>query len=420
MKSKKKIAIIAGIIALVVLSAGVIGAAAYNNMDSVKLKRQMDLGQRYLEELNYEQAIAAFQAVIEIDPMSTEAYLGMAEAYIGLEDTENAIAILRQGYEAAGQNEEIRQMLIDVCMQEAKNCTETEDYGKALEYYDFLLELDGGNEQVLSELEACLIQYLKILMDEGRYEEIRQLYEKYGEVVSADIFQEYLDAIEEIERIAAENQEFMQTVYDLMEAKDYDGLQALEETEELQAFLDRMEGEHFIYIPEDDGSATGTGAGIYRLSEDSCYFFYGQYEAGIRSGEGNTFNTNSFGGYSEFSGEWKDDAPNGEGTQMFQRYMGATGEGYQEIFSGNLVNGLFDGTMINTTVMSGITYDMSVNVTMGVPEDKTDELAAQLPYVVQTIPEGYYAYAYDNQNGNWYFSTIAEGDTMGVIGFRKE
>ena len=129
MKSKKKIAIIAGIIALVVLSAGVIGAAAYNNMDSVKLKRQMDLGQRYLEELNYEQAIAAFQAVIEIDPMSTEAYLGMAEAYIGLEDTENAIAILRQGYEAAGQNEEIRQMLIDVCMQEAKNCTETEDYG---------------------------------------------------------------------------------------------------------------------------------------------------------------------------------------------------------------------------------------------------------------------------------------------------
>ena len=195
MKSKKKIAIIAGIIALVVLSAGVIGAAAYNNMDSVKLKRQMDLGQRYLEELNYEQAIAAFQAVIEIDPMSTEAYLGMAEAYIGLEDTENAIAILRQGYEAAGQNEEIRQMLIDVCMQEAKNCTETEDYGKALEYYDFLLELDGGNEQVLSELEACLIQYLKILMDEGRYEEIRQLYEKYGEVVSADIFQEYLDEL---------------------------------------------------------------------------------------------------------------------------------------------------------------------------------------------------------------------------------
>ena len=51
MKSKKKIAIIAGIIALVVLSAGVIGAAAYNNMDSVKLKRQMDLGQRYLEFL---------------------------------------------------------------------------------------------------------------------------------------------------------------------------------------------------------------------------------------------------------------------------------------------------------------------------------------------------------------------------------
>lgn len=418
MKNNRKIVIVAGIMALAVLAAGIIGVAAYNNLDSVKLKRQMDLGQQYLAELDYEQAIVAFQAVIEIDPKSAEAYLGMAEAYIGLGDTENAIAVLRQGYEAADQNEEIRQVLIEVYIQEAKKCTETEDYLKALEYYDFLLELDGENEQVLLDLEECLIQYLGILMNEGRYEEIRQLYEKYGEVVSTDIFQEYLDAIEELERIEAENQEFMQTVYDLMEARDYDGLQALEETEELQAFLDRMEGEHFIYIPEDDSNATGTGAGIYRLSEGNCYFFYGQYEAGIRSGEGSTFNTNDFGGYTEFSGEWKEDMPNGEGTQFFQRYMGATGEGYQEIFSGNLVNGLFDGSITNRTIMSGTTYDMSVNVTMGIPEDKTAELTAQLPYISQAIPEGYYVYAYDNQNGNWYFSTIADGDRIGVIGFR--
>ena len=128
MKNNRKIVIVAGIMALAVLVAGIIGVAAYNNTDSVKLKRQMDLGLQYLAELDYEQAIVAFQAVIEIDPKSAEAYLGMAEAYIGLGDTENAIAVLRQGYEEADQNEEIRQALIEVYIQEAKNCTETEDY----------------------------------------------------------------------------------------------------------------------------------------------------------------------------------------------------------------------------------------------------------------------------------------------------
>lgn len=418
MKIGKKIAAATGITVLAVIAAGIIGFTVYNNMDSVKLKRQMDLGQQYLAELNYEQAIVAFRTVIEIDPMSTEAYLGLAEAYLGLGEPENAMDILLQGYEATGQNEEIRQALTEIYLDEAKKETEAGEYEQALEYYDFLLELDGRNEQVLSDLEACLIRYLETLMAEGRYEEIRQLYEKYGEIVSASVFQEYLDALEEMEQIAAENREFMQIVYDLMEAEDYEALQELEETEELQAFLDRMDGEQFIYIPEDDGNAAGTGAGLYRLEEDSCCFFYGQYEAGIRSGEGSLFNTNDFGGYSVFSGEWRDDAPNGEGTQFFQRYMGATGEGYQEIYSGNLVNGLFDGAITDRTIMNGITYDMPVNVTMGIPEDKTAELTARLPYVAQAIPEGYYVYAYDNQNGNWYFSTIAEGDTLGVIGFR--
>lgn len=42
--------------------------------------------QRYLSEQNYEQAIIEFQRVLAIDPMNVDAYLGMAEAYIGLKE----------------------------------------------------------------------------------------------------------------------------------------------------------------------------------------------------------------------------------------------------------------------------------------------------------------------------------------------
>ena len=44
-------------------------------------QEQYDLGMRYLNESNYEEAILAFTQAIEIDPKNVEGYLGRAEAY---------------------------------------------------------------------------------------------------------------------------------------------------------------------------------------------------------------------------------------------------------------------------------------------------------------------------------------------------
>ncbi len=52
-------------------------------------QEQYDLGVRYLEEGNYEEAIIAFTAAIEIDPRA-ESYLGRGQAYMlsgGTEET---------------------------------------------------------------------------------------------------------------------------------------------------------------------------------------------------------------------------------------------------------------------------------------------------------------------------------------------
>ena len=46
-------------------------------------REQYDLGVRYLEEGNYEEAIIAFTAAIEIDPKRAEAYVGRGDAYVG-------------------------------------------------------------------------------------------------------------------------------------------------------------------------------------------------------------------------------------------------------------------------------------------------------------------------------------------------
>lgn len=48
-----------------------------------KLEKQLDLGAKYLEELDYDNAIAAYTAAIDVDPASIDAYVGLAKAYVG-------------------------------------------------------------------------------------------------------------------------------------------------------------------------------------------------------------------------------------------------------------------------------------------------------------------------------------------------
>ena len=50
-------------------------------------QEQYDLGVRYLSEGNYEEAVIAFTAAIEIDPKRPEAFLGRGSAYIGAGET---------------------------------------------------------------------------------------------------------------------------------------------------------------------------------------------------------------------------------------------------------------------------------------------------------------------------------------------
>lgn len=62
-------------------------------------QEQYDLGVRYLSEGNYEEAIIAFTAAIEIDPLSVNGYLMLSEAYIDLGDSEQAAEILFLGWQ---------------------------------------------------------------------------------------------------------------------------------------------------------------------------------------------------------------------------------------------------------------------------------------------------------------------------------
>lgn len=131
MKNKKKSVgiIIAGVIVMAAVATGML---AYYNSDSVRLRRQLDMGNRYLAELDFEEAVVAYEAAIAIEPMSVEAYLGLADAYLGLGDAGQALAALERGYGATG-DERLKERLDEMRAAIERERKETEEAEAAKE-----------------------------------------------------------------------------------------------------------------------------------------------------------------------------------------------------------------------------------------------------------------------------------------------
>lgn len=110
MKQKTRILIYI-IIAIAVVIMGTLTILKNHQADSpATAQEHIDLGRIYLTELSYEKASLEFTEAIEIEPLNSDAYLGLAEAYVGMGDTEKAIDILEEGYDKTG-DERLKDML---------------------------------------------------------------------------------------------------------------------------------------------------------------------------------------------------------------------------------------------------------------------------------------------------------------------
>ena len=450
LKSRKVILLVIAVVLVLVTGMGV-----YNSPRN-RISRHLNLGKKYLIQQNYEAAIVAFNKVIEIDERCLEAYVGGMEAYLNTEDVDGTITLFEQARTIAGglkgealsnnieyieaiylyaervymkeknkiaeileegllitDSQSIKEALTRTYIEQADTYTVSGMYKEALEIYDRLLEFSLENEEVLSKLSSCLKTYLDLLVSRGDFRQVRLLIEKYKKY-SLDVdFSAILSGIEEMERIEADNIAFMQKIYTAMESEDYTSLFELDQTEELQKFLERID-EQYIYVPDADTSLSGIGVGLYKFAEEQYYFYFGDYIEGIRSGDGiELYYSNTQGGqYEVYSGKWKEDKPNGQGT--LTRYRG----NMTQIINGNYANGFCNGSMKITTYLDNIEFDMSAVIEMGVPvENKRAEFQAAHPNVTLNMPDDVILYAYDNKGGQIYFEIIRPNQKMCVFGF---
>jgi len=98
MKKKKPVFFIVGIIVLLVIVVTVVimvtAKASVANNDSYDDK--LNLGRKYVSELNYGQAIAVYEEAIRIDPKNRKAYIALAELYAEMGNDDKVAEVFKR------------------------------------------------------------------------------------------------------------------------------------------------------------------------------------------------------------------------------------------------------------------------------------------------------------------------------------
>lgn len=87
---KSKI-LLSAVFTLAAIAAAVVVIVVNVNQSGNDLQTQLDLGRKYVSELDYENAIIAYEKALEIDPYCSEAYFGLSEGYLALGQQDKAI-----------------------------------------------------------------------------------------------------------------------------------------------------------------------------------------------------------------------------------------------------------------------------------------------------------------------------------------
>ena len=141
--------------ALVVLTA--CGSKAATAADKI------ELGQKYLTELNYTEAVASFTEAIKLDPNNIQAYMGRAEAYLALGEYDKALADYQF---VSGKTEEMPYTRALSYIGQAEVYEKTEQPARAVSDYGLAKALlnasDAGKAEDVSEEDvgAKLVQVL--------------------------------------------------------------------------------------------------------------------------------------------------------------------------------------------------------------------------------------------------------------------
>ncbi|MBQ7535579.1 MAG: hypothetical protein IJT43_08175 [Stomatobaculum sp.] len=160
--------------------------SACRESPEVMMEKQLDLGRKYLEDQNYDEAMLAFQLVIDLNPKVLEAYEGIAEVYSSRGKDRDVARVLEQGMDAVGK-ENISEKDWDIILNLYRGVAEQAEAGRnrerAIELYGRMLELREDTE-ISARLEILKEEERKAAELENRKNELMDMARAMAEAVT--------------------------------------------------------------------------------------------------------------------------------------------------------------------------------------------------------------------------------------------
>ena len=268
-------------------------------------QKQYDLGIQYLIDENYEEAVVAFQAAIEVEPNQAEGYQGIGQAYQGQAQTLIAENSWEEGLEY---------------------------YRLAVQAYETAAELKSSAENTEDELDDLRAEISK-LEDEIELLEILNTNQVEGNA------QDYLGLIESVRQCCS--------------AEDYDQVYELMQGETFLTLRNFCTKQKPLIVMGEDGIGLGFYVG--------GFVYYGEYSGQMREGEGVWLRIISDDQIEQqylAQGSWESDMPNGQ----FEVSIIDKQQDSRNKTVGTVINGLWDGP---AQEIGNDGYIYNVSFTMG-------------------------------------------------------
>ena len=287
------------------------------------------LAEKFLTDLDYEQAILQFDQAIDIDPKNPRGYLGKADALLHLDRQPEAVQTLDTG--AKNTRGEIRDALNETKAELEKSIA------------DGFIGLSSAYKKLgFWEIAVALLKRAcEAMPEESKLREV-------------------MDGLREDLGLPAEPEsQLMSLAKKLVETYESSGYRAVFEIMRSDEFSSAVSA-----AAQGSGNAPvicavnpQTSCGFYAIA-DNTYIYFGGYDNTQRSGSGTWLRANDAdnGGY-VFTGAWGNDAPNGEGTSTriidlnaIERSEGVTYT-QKSVLTGPYANGAANGPVHYQMIM---------------------------------------------------------------------
>lgn len=306
-------------------------------IEDFRVSRQMDLGDKYLLEFEYDKAMLAYSRALALEPKQMEAYRGLSEVFTAQKDVDSSINVLKKGIAVAEDmssgersaeiNKEIQGLNRRIVVQltdMGDSAFEKENYEKAVKYYKDLIIYDSEEDDSYLKLSSTY----EVM---GDLEKALEVLRK-AEISSAQL-QEEADRLTIRYEVKKEYEELLGRLSAMISANDGQLAREMLLTSEFLDLVSRLQEPLILKQSQDQ----------YIVVYPDGYVYVGQMADGMRNGYG-SFYTNNSQRYVMYTGNWSNDKPNGYGNLNTVVYTNLSSQSPNFYGEGNFTDGLSEGS----------------------------------------------------------------------------